>query len=184
MQRTPRDFNLILRHRGDAAAAIAAVRARMLDLDPAQPLFGVATMEQLVSTSAPIRQMTMVILGLFSALAMVLSAIGIYGVMAYSAARRTREIGIRMALGAQSSEVMGMMMGSGMKMAALGTLAGVLAAVGAARLLKSLLYGTASTDPVTYASATALLLAVALLACYLPARRAMRVDPLTALREE
>jgi putative ABC transport system permease protein len=183
-QATSRDFNLIVRHRGNAAATIAAVRAQMLDLDPAQPLFGVATMEQLVSTSAPIRQMTMVILGLFSALATVLSAIGIYGVMAYAAARRTREIGIRMALGAQTGEVMGMMMGSGMKMAALGTVVGLLAAAGAARMLNSLLYGTAATDPATYAGATALLFAVALVACYVPARRAMRVDPLAALREE
>jgi putative ABC transport system permease protein len=183
-QMVKRDFNLVVRHRGNAAAVIAAVRAQMLALDRDQPVFGISTMDQLVAASAPIRQMTMVILGLFSSLAIVLSAIGIYGVMAYAAARRTREIGIRMALGAQTSEVMAMMMGSGMKMAAFGAVAGLFAAAGAARLLQGLLYGTASTDPATYVSATALLFAVALIACYVPARRAMRVDPLTALREE
>ena len=183
-QRMARDLYFVVRHRGQNAGVIAAMRAQIATLDRAQPVFGIATMNQLVADSAPIRQMTMTILGLFSMLALLLSAIGIYGVMAYSAARRTREIGIRMALGAQAGQVMGMMMGSGLKLAAMGVGAGALAAALATRLLNSMLYATAAFDPATYAVVAITLFIVALGACYLPARRAMRVDPLTALRYE
>jgi putative ABC transport system permease protein len=137
-----------------------------------------------VNDSVATRHITLVLLGLFSALALVLAAIGIYGVIAYSVQQRTHEIGIRMALGAQRSDVLRLVVGHGVKLAALGIAIGVAAAFGLTRLMSSLLFGTGSTDPITFASAAAILLLVAVAACYIPARRAIAVDPMVALRYE
>jgi ABC-type antimicrobial peptide transport system permease subunit len=122
------------------------------------------------------------LLGLFGALALILASIGIYGVLAYSVAQRTSEIGLRMALGAQPHQVLRLVLRQGMLLAVVGAIVGVLVALPVARLASGLLYGVSATDPLTYAAITLLLMGVALLACYLPARRATRIDPLVALR--
>jgi putative ABC transport system permease protein len=124
------------------------------------------------------------LLGLFGALALILASIGIYGVLAYSVAQRTSEIGLRMALGAQPRQVLGLVLKQGMLLALIGAGVGVLVALPVARMASGLLYGVSATDPLTYAGITLLLMGVALLACYLPARRATRIDPLVALRVE
>jgi putative ABC transport system permease protein len=122
------------------------------------------------------------LLGLFGALALILASIGIYGVLAYSVAQRTSEIGLRMALGAQPHQVLRLVLKQGMLLALVGATVGVVVALPVARLASGLLYGVSATDPLTYAAITLLLMGVALLACYLPARRATRIDPLVALR--
>jgi ABC-type antimicrobial peptide transport system permease subunit len=122
------------------------------------------------------------LLGLFGALALILASIGIYGVLAYSVAQRTSEIGLRMALGAQPRQVLRLVLRQGMLLALIGAAVGILVALPVARLASGLLYGVSATDPITYAAITLLLMGVALLACYLPARRATRIDPLVALR--
>src|SRR4030088_3739606 len=121
------------------------------------------------------------LLGLFGALALILASIGIYGVLAYSVAQRTSEIGLRMALGAQPRQVVGLVLKQGMLLAGVGAIVGILVALPVARLASGLLYGVSATDPLTYAAITLLLMSVALLACYLPARRATRIDPLVAV---
>jgi ABC-type antimicrobial peptide transport system permease subunit len=124
------------------------------------------------------------VLGLFGVLALILASIGIYGVLAYSVAQRTSEIGLRMALGAQPRQVLQLVLTQGMFLALLGAIVGVLVALPVARLAGGLLYGVSATDPLTYVGITLLLMGVALLACYVPARRATRIDPLVALRQD
>ena len=175
---------LVLRSAIDPASLTPAIREAVASIDKDQPVFNVNTMTQLVNDSVATRHITLVLLGLFSALALVLAAIGIYGVIAYSVQQRTHEIGIRMALGARRSDVLRLVVGHGVKLAALGIAIGVAAAFGLTRLMSSLLFGTGSTDPITFASAAAILLLVAVAACYIPARRAIAVDPMVALRYE
>lgn len=130
------------------------------------------------------RRFLLLLVGVFAAAALALAAIGIYGVVAFSVARRTQEIGVRMALGAQRGDVLRLVIGEGARMAAFGVAIGILASLGVTRLLSSLLFGIGTTDPLTFASIAVLLCLVALAASYIPARRAMRVDPMTALRYE
>jgi putative ABC transport system permease protein len=144
----------------------------------------VASMEQLFAKSLSRARFSMMLLSIFAALALVLAAVGIYGVMAYGVARRTREIGVRLALGAQPRDVLGMVLTGGGKLAASGLAVGLVGSLALHYFLRSQLYGVSSTDPATYAMVAALLGLVALAACYLPARRATRVDPLVALRYE
>jgi putative ABC transport system permease protein len=183
-QETPNDMNLVVRSTTDTASLMPAIRAAVAAVDKDQPVFGVETMKQLVADSLSTRRATFVLLGLFSALALVLAGIGIYGVMAYSVAQRTYEIGIRIAVGAQHKDVLRLVLGEGARLAVWGLGLGLVAALGLTSLLSSLLFEVRASDPLTYAGVSGVLTLVAVVACYVPARRAMRVDPMVALRYE
>jgi ABC-type antimicrobial peptide transport system permease subunit len=142
------------------------------------------TYDELVSRSLADKWFAMVLLGVFAGLALALSSIGIYGVISYVVGQRTHEIGIRIALGAGRKDVLKLVLGEGTKTALIGVAIGLVAAMGLTRLMASVLYGVSATDPLTFAAVTIVLTGVALTACYLPARRAMRVDPMVALRYE
>jgi len=183
-QRPNSDMNLIVRSAVDPSSLTASIRAAVAAIDKDQPIFAVHTMQELVDDSISTRRLTLVLLGIFSALALILAAIGIYGVTAYSVALRTQEIGIRMALGAQHQDVLRLVLGQGARIAFFGVAIGLATAAALARLLSSLLFSVSASDPVTFAAVAVLLVAVALLACYIPARRALRVYPNIALRYE
>ncbi len=160
---------------------VAAIRGEIRALDPDQALFNIATMDQLLSDSTSLRRFSMFLLGLFAALALLLAAIGIYGVLAQSVAQRTHEIGIRMALGAHTRDVLKLVVGHGMALALLGVAAGLAGALGLTRLIAKLLFGVSANDPGTFVAIALLLVLVSFLACYLPARRASKLDPMIAL---
>jgi putative ABC transport system permease protein len=176
--------SLLVRATGDPVALAPVVRRVVRELDPALPLFGVEPLERTLANSVGQRRFTMLVLGLFAAVALLLAAVGVHGVLSYTVAQRTREIGIRMALGADLREVRRLVLGQGARLAAIGLGLGLLGALALSRLLSALLYGTGVDDPATYASVALALGAVALLATYLPARRATRVHPVEALRYE
>jgi len=178
------DMDLIVKSGTDPAALTSAIRGVVASIDHDQPLFAISTMNALVSDSISTQRITMILLGLFSALALTLAAIGIYGVISYSVAQRTHEIGIRMALGATGKDVLRMVLTQGVKLAFMGVAIGLAASIGLARLMSSLLFAVSFNDPLTFAGVAFLLIAVAMLACYIPARRATRVDPMVALRYE
>jgi len=148
------------------------------------PIMDIGAMPELVEATVAQPRFQTTLLGMFGALALVLAGVGIYGVISYSVIQRTHEIGIRMSLGAQPAQVLWLVMGQGVKLAIVGIVAGGVAALALTRLMMSLLFGVGPADPLTLAGVAVLLVAVALLACYVPARRAMRVDPMTALRYE
>jgi putative ABC transport system permease protein len=175
---------LVVRTSGEPLSQIAAVRNEVWAVDKDQPVYNIRTMEQLMSKSVAQRRFNMLLLAVFAAVAMALAAIGLYGVMAYSVTQRTHEIGIRMALGAQSADVLKMVVGQGMMLAFVGVALGLTAAFGLTRVMSSLLYGVSATDSATFAGVALLLSLVAFVACYIPARRATRVDPMVALRYE
>jgi putative ABC transport system permease protein len=166
------------------SALSGALREQIRAIDPALPVVEVRPMAEVMGSSIAQPRFRTALLSLFGAVALLLAAIGIYGVLAYSVAQQTREIGIRMALGANPGKVLRLVLGRGLRLAGAGTLIGVLAALMLTQLLNSLLFGVSATDPLTFAAVAGLLLLVALLACYVPARRAMRVDPMVALRYE
>jgi putative ABC transport system permease protein len=163
---------------------ISAVADVVHHVDPEEPVVGIVTMDTVVDQSLGKQQLSMTLLGAFAGLALLLAAIGIYGVQAYAVRQQVREIGIRMALGAQRRDVFRLVVGQGLRLTLLGIGIGVVAAFGITRIMASQLYGLSPTDPVTFVGVTVLLMLVALLACYVPARRAMRVDPMVALRYE
>ncbi len=174
-------LTLAVRTRADPNGMVAAIRREILALDPDQAVFNIATMEELLSDSISLRRFSMFLLGIFAGLALVLAAIGIYGVLAQLVAQRTHEIGIRMALGAQTRDVLRLIVAHGMMLTLVGIIAGILGALGLTRLIVNLLFGVGPTDAVTFAGITVLLSLVALLACYIPARRAAKLDPVSAL---
>ncbi len=173
-------MTLVVRTPGDPGGLTEAIREEVLKLDKEQPIFSIATLDRLVSTSTEQQQFSVLLLGVFAAVAVVLAAVGLYGVMSYGVSQRTHEIGIRMALGAQREHVLGLIMRQGIKLTLSGIAFGLLAAWMVTRLLTVLLYGVSVTDPLTFVGISLLLISVALLACYLPARRATRVDPMVA----
>ncbi len=177
-------MSVVVRTQGDPLQLVGAVRHEVQAMDPSQPIADVRSMEQLVANSVARPRFNTLLLGIFSAVALVLATVGIYGVMAYSVAQRTHEIGIRLALGAQRVDVARLIVGSGLALTVSGVALGLAGAFALTRLLASLLFATEPTDPITFAGMVAVLLAVALLACWIPARRAMRVDPMVALRYE
>jgi putative ABC transport system permease protein len=186
-QRMPKfagNVTLVVRAAGDPRALEPALREAVRSIDSEQPVFGVQTMEEAVSRSLGDRRFSLALLVAFAALAVSLALVGIYGVMSYSVAQRTREIGIRMALGAAQSRVLGLVIAQGARLAALGVAIGIASALALSRVLRTLLFGVSATDPLTYAAIGGLLALVALGACWLPARRAARVDPVIALRAE
>ncbi|MGH9822815.1 MAG: ABC transporter permease, partial [Blastocatellia bacterium] len=161
-----------------------ALSANVLEIDRDQPVANLRTMDQVVSSSISNRRLTLVLLGVFAAVALVLAGIGIYSVMAYSVTQRTREIGLRLALGAESRDVMKLIIGDGLIMALIGVGLGLAGAFALTRLMVSLLFGVSATDPVTFAAIPIMLIAVAALASFFPARRALKVGPVIALRDE
>jgi putative ABC transport system permease protein len=178
------EMTLIVKSGIEPAALASSVRYAIASIDKDQPVFGIATMRQLVNDSVSTRRITLILLGVFGALALLLGAIGIYGVLAYSVAQRTHEIGIRMALGARREDVVRMVLAQGAKIAGAGVLIGIVASFGLTRLMTKLLFSVSPADPATFSAVAIVLGLVALLASYIPARRTLRVDPMIALRHE
>jgi putative ABC transport system permease protein len=178
------DMTLVVRTASNPLGLAAAVRDQVLALDKEMAIGDVQTMEQRLSGTLAGRRANMLILGIFAGLAIILASVGIYGVMAYSVAQRTHEIGVRMALGATRGDVLGLIVGQGLRLALAGTALGLALAIGLTRVLRSLLFGVSPTDPTTLATVSLLLVGVALLASYIPARRATKIDPMVALRYE
>jgi predicted permease len=174
----------VARTSGTPLGVVNAIRGAAERVDSSAVLYAIRPMQDVVARSIATQRLAMMLLSVFSVLALVLSAIGIYGVISYLAGQRTHEIGIRMALGATSADVLRLVLGEGMRITLVGVGIGIVAALGLTRLITKMIYGVGATDPITFASVAVLLTAVALLACYIPARRAMRVDPIIALRYE
>jgi putative ABC transport system permease protein len=177
-------MTLLVRTATDPMGLLPAIRGEVQSLDKNLPVFDVTTLREAVGTTLDQQKLYATLIGSFALLALVLAAIGIYGVISYSVARRTHEIGIRMALGAERSDVLKLVVGQGMLLTLSGLAAGLLAALGLTRLLKSLLYRVNPNDPTTFVLGAFALWSAALLACYIPARRATKVDPMVALRYE
>lgn len=179
-----RRINVLTRTEVEPLSLAPAVRAQIAALNKDQAVFNVRTMDQIVSQSLAPRRFSMLLLTIFAVVALGLASIGIYGMLSYAVAQRTREIGLRMTLGAQRGNVLRLVIGQGMKLALIGVALGVVASLALTRTIENLLFGVSATDPLTFTAITLLLAAVALLACWVPARRATKVDPMVALRYE
>jgi putative ABC transport system permease protein len=179
-------FSLVIRTKKEPSSLVGAVTRAIHDLEPQAPVFKVSSMSQIISTSPAmmVRAYPAYLIGGFSALALLLASLGLYGVLAYSVAERSRELGLRMALGAQRGDVLRMVVGSGLKLALSGVAAGILGGLFTARLIASLLFGVTPTDAATFAGVCAVLFVAAMMASYIPAHRATKVDPMVALRCE
>jgi ABC-type antimicrobial peptide transport system permease subunit len=177
-------LEVIVRTSVDPGAIAATVESEIQSLDKSVAKFRVTTVEQQLGQQTAERRFQTSLIGLFSLVALLLSAIGIYGLMHFFVVQRTNEIGVRMALGARYGNVLGLVLRQGMLLAGVGVLAGILGALALTHLLSTLLFGVTPTDPVTFATAPAILLGVAVLACWIPARRAAGIDPVRALRQE
>jgi ABC-type antimicrobial peptide transport system permease subunit len=176
-------MSLVARTQAAPASVAQSIQRALYAVDPTQPVFDIKTMEERLDDSVAQRRFNMLLLGLFAALALILASIGIYGVISYSVTQRTREIGLRLALGAQRSDVLRLIIAQGLRLTVIGLAAGVMAALAIGKLISSLLYGINAHDPLTFLTTVFVLSAIALLACWLPARRASRLDPLIALRQ-
>ncbi|HKQ75459.1 MAG TPA: ABC transporter permease [Blastocatellia bacterium] len=174
----------VVRTTGDPLNELAAIKEKIREGNPTQTFLSIATMDQLVDRTISQRRFNLMLLGSFAALALILAAVGLYGLISYATARRTHEIGVRMALGAQSGDVLKLVIGQGIKLALIGALIGMGGSLAVTRLMRSLLFGVSAVDPLTYVVAPASLILVALVACWLPARRATKVDPMVALKYE
>ena len=184
MQYATPELTVVLRSQGDPAALSPMVKSALRSIDPDLPMYSVRTMSERVEESLARRKFSMLLLGLFAGLALALATIGIYSVMAYLVSQGTREIGIRMALGATQREILKLVVFQGMTLAVAGGAIGLAAAFLLARLMSSLLFGVKASDPLTFGAISLLLTIVALLATYIPAKRAARVDPMLCLRAE
>jgi putative ABC transport system permease protein len=175
---------LFVRSENDASATGAALRSAILRIDPEQAMGKVRLMDDVVSESLAPRKFNVLLLTVFGAGALLLAAIGIYGVLAYNVTRQLRELGVRMALGANPGDVLWLVLRNGLTLATIGLAIGLAAALALTRVMKTLLYDVSTTDPATFACVAAVFLAVTLAACWIPARRAMQVDPAAILRHE
>jgi ABC-type antimicrobial peptide transport system permease subunit len=183
-QSTPTFSNVVARTSGPPLALAPAVRAAVWTVDRDQPVWSIRSMDELLAQSTGRLRFTMILTGAFAVLALILGAIGVYGVMSHTVVQRTREVGIRLAVGARPARVVREIVGRGARVTAVATVVGLVASVGASRLLAGQLFGVQPSDPPTYLAGALVLAAVALLACWIPARRAAKVDPMTALRTE
>jgi predicted permease len=179
-----RSMNLVIKSGSDTKTLVSSVRSQIQAVDKDQPIYDITTMQQVVASATVQQRFAMLLLGLFAVVAMLLAAVGIYGVMSYSVTQRTHEIGIRMALGAQQNDVMKLVVRQGLVLTITGVAVGLVASFALTRLMSSLLFSVTATDPVTFALIPLLLAGVALAACAIPARRATKVDPIVALRYE
>jgi predicted permease len=177
-------ITLVARSRGDLRQVLAALRGVVQALDPSISVYAAKTLKEHMGTSLFPARMAAIALGSFGVLALILAAVGIYGVMSHVVAGRTREIGLRMALGAQLSDVQKLILKQGMFLAAIGSICGLVIALGGARMMKSLLYDVSTSDPITFTCIASLLFGIAFFACWIPARRASRIEPMIALRAE
>jgi putative ABC transport system permease protein len=175
---------LLVRSEANSQSLVAGVRAKIAEVDPSLPIAGISSMEEVVGASVAQPKLTMQFVGVFAGFALLLAAIGIYGVMAYTVSARKQEMGIRVALGARPADILRLVVGQGMRMALIGVALGVVASLALTRLLASLLFGVRATDPLVFSVAALALAGTAFVACYLPARRATRVDPIIVLRYE
>ncbi len=176
--------SMMIRYDGNLAAVLDSIRSVNRQMSHEQVIAGEQTMESILSDSMASQRFAMILLGAFATIAMTLACVGIYGVMAYLVSQRTQELGIRMALGAQRRDILNLVLGKGMRLTLLGIGTGLVAAFGLTRLMDTLLFGVSPTDPFTLSAVALLLALVAFAACYVPAIRAVRIDPMQALRTE
>jgi ABC-type antimicrobial peptide transport system permease subunit len=176
--------DIFLRRKVAGSPSLAALRNRILEYNSELVVYNPEEMEKTVADSISNKRFTMTLLGVFALLALLLASVGIYGVLSYLVGQRTKEIGVRMALGAQKFDVLRMVLKDGARMTLIGIVLGLVGALGLTRLMRSMLYGVKPTDPLTFISVAAVLGTIAMLACYVPARRAMKVDPIEALRHQ
>ncbi|HEX5886277.1 MAG TPA: FtsX-like permease family protein, partial [Pyrinomonadaceae bacterium] len=178
------DISVAVRTSGEPGKLVPSIRQQVLATNKNQSVFNARSMDQVIAESINARRFAMMLLTVFAVVALVLASVGIYGVISYSVTQRTHEMGLRMALGAQGRDVLKMVIGQGMLLVLIGVGCGLVGAFGMTRVMSSLLFNVSTTDPATFGGIAALFVAVAIIACYIPARRAMKVDPLIALRYE